>query len=439
MEKDSYTLSLKKTSKKSTLSKDSESKTVRSGARARKVAQRALNAQKTKIIPKITSDYTTEKFSVFAPCPIGLEGVLLDELKSLGLRDVEIGKSGCSFKADWSGIMMANLSVRIASRILVQVAHEKIETENDIYELAYKVPWERWFGSEHTLRVDTTGMKTAFTSLQFCNLRAKDGIVDRLRDKEGSRPSIDTVRPSAKVHLFLDSASATFYLDTSGESLFKRGWRLDKGLAPIRENLAAGLLALTGWSPEKPLYDPFCGSGTILIEAAWIAKNIPPGLFHPLGFERFRNHPVKQWRQMKAEAKENLKASEPLQIYGTDIDTFALKAARANILRAGLESDEIVLKNINALECTPTSEPGVILCNPPYGERLDSEDTPFWREWSSVLKKQFTGWDINIITSDRDLPSKLRLKPRRKTPVFNGNLECRLFNFEMVEESYRND
>ncbi|WEE00945.1 THUMP domain-containing class I SAM-dependent RNA methyltransferase [Taylorella equigenitalis] len=436
--KENNTLKLSKRTPKFSRSED---KRVKSGARARKVALRELNTTKTTINErtetKKKSDYTTEEFVVFAPCPIGLEVPLKNELLNLGFSDAEVGKSGCKFNTNWIGVMKANLYSRIASRILVQIAHGDIKTEDEIYDLARSAPWERWFGPEHTLRVDVTGLKSTFTSLQFCNLRAKDGIVDRLRIKEGARPNIDKARPSAKVHLFIDSTSATIYLDTSGESLFKRGWRLDKGMAPIRENLAAGLLSLANWTPDIPLYDPFCGSGTILIEAAWIAKNIPPALFHPLGFERLRNHPVKIWREMKAQAKAELRADTPLKLFGTDIDNFALKAARSNMMRAGLEENEISLKVQNALESMPPCETGMILCNPPYGERLDEEDNLFWRQWSSLLKKQYAGWDINIITSDRDLPSKLRLKPRRKTPVFNGDLDCRLFNFEMVQESYR--
>src|SRR5690606_24009867 len=169
----------------------------------------------------------------------------------------------------------ANLYSRLATRVLVRVAHARVHTEDDILELARQTAWERWFGPEQTLRVDTSAVRSPMKSLQYCNLRAKDGICDRLREREGARPSIDTVRPDARVHLFLDETTATLYLDTSGESLFKRGWRLDKGEAPLRENLAAGLLALSGWDPSQALMDPFCGSGTILIEAAWIALGVP--------------------------------------------------------------------------------------------------------------------------------------------------------------------
>ncbi len=203
-------------------------------------------------------------------------------MQALGYDDAEAGRAGCSFTADWAGVQRANLYSRLATRILVQVAHAEISHEDDILDLARDTPWERWFGAEQTLRVDTSAIKSPVQSLQYCNLRAKDGICDRLRELEGERPSIDTVRPDARVHLFLTGHTATLYLDTSGESLFKRGWRLDKGDAPLRENLAAGMLALAGWDPAAPLLDPFCGSGTILIEAAWIALGVPPRHLAPV-------------------------------------------------------------------------------------------------------------------------------------------------------------
>ncbi len=223
----------------------------------------------------VRSHRLDEVFGVFAPCPQGLEEVLSTELQALGYEHVKAGRGGCHFRADWAGILKANLYSRIATRILVEVAYAPIQTEDDVFELAYNTPWERWFGAEQTLRVDTSAIRSPMQSLQFCNLRAKDGICDRLRDREGERPSIDTVRPDARVHLFLDEKSATLYLDTSGESLFKRGWRHSKGEAPLRENLAAGMLALSDWDPSQALMDPFCGSGTILIEAAWIALGAP--------------------------------------------------------------------------------------------------------------------------------------------------------------------
>lgn len=391
------------------------------------------------VAPTSYPSYQGDTFPVFAPCPIGLEQALAAELEALGFDNVKTGRSGCSFSTDWTGVMKANLYSRLATRILVQVAYAKVSNEDEIYELARQVPWERWFGAEQTLRVDTSAIRSPMQSLQFCNLRAKDGIVDHLRDLEGQRPNIDTVRPDAKVHLFLDSESATLYLDTSGESLFKRGWRYDKGQAPLRENLAAGILALAGWDPSQPLFDPFCGSGTILIEAAWIARGIPPGINRPFAFERLRGMNRKTWAELKEQAFDNILRDVETPLFGSDLDSSVIQAAQANLGRAKLSEHSVRFSVGNALKATaPTTHPGFLITNPPYGERLGAEDETFWRDWSSVLKNAFANWHVHVITNDMDFPKKLRLKPNRRTPVFNGDIECRLFGFEMVSDSYRN-
>lgn len=383
------------------------------------------------------SSRLTETFRVFAPCPQGLEEILCEEMQALGFEHVEKGRAGCAFETDWAGILRANLYSRLATRILVQVGHGLVLKEDDIYELAYDTPWERWFGAEHTLRVDTSAIQSPMKSLMFCNLKAKDGICDRLRDREGERPSIDTVRPDARVHLFLTRDSGTLYLDTSGESLFKRGWRLDKGEAPLRENLAAGILALAGWDPSQPLLDPFCGSGTILIEAAWIAQGVPPGINRPFGFERLRNADARQWSALKEDAHSRIAPQLETPLFGCDLNPNALEAARENLARANLAPDSIQFARANALDLQPPMDSGWLVTNPPYGERLDEQDDTFWRDWSACLKQEFAGWQVHVISSDLELPGKLRLKPRRRTPLYNGALDCRLFAFEMVADSYR--
>ncbi len=381
----------------------------------------------------------TEIFHIFAPCPTGLEEALAAELDALGYAQVQPTRAGCHFVADWWGVQRANLYSRLATRILVRVGQAPVQREDDILELAQSIGWERWFGAEHTLRVDTSAVKSPMQSLQYCNLRAKDGICDRLRDLEGARPSIDTVRPDARVHLFLSHDTGTMYLDTSGESLFKRGWRLDKGDAPLRENLAAGLLALSGWDPEAALLDPFCGSGTILIEAAWIALGVPPGITRPFGFERLRDHDPGRWEDLKDEARSRILPELASPLIGIDANPEAIEAARRNAERAYLTEDTIQFELGDARDAVAPAPSGWIVTNPPYGERLDEEDVEFWREWSACLKNEFAGWQVNVITSDLDLPKHLRLKADRRTPIFNGALDCRLFNFELVANSYRDD
>jgi putative N6-adenine-specific DNA methylase len=387
--------------------------------------------------PRRPNPAHSQIFPVFAPCPQGLEEALCAELQALGYDDAQPGRAGCRFHTDWTGILKANLYSRLATRILVQVAHAPVHHEDDILELAAHTPWERWFGPEQTLRVDTSAVRSPMQSLQYCNLRAKDGICDRLRDREGARPDIDTVRPDARVHLFLDETSATLYLDTSGESLFKRGWRLDKGEAPLRENLAAGLLALSGWDPSQALLDPFCGSGTLLIEGAWIALGVPPGIWRPFSFERLRNHDARVWKAIKEEARSRIAPRIETPLVGTDIDPRAIEAAYNNLERAWLTPDTIRFEVADARQVMPPAESGWLVTNPPYGERLAGDDTALWAGWASHLKQNYADWHVNIITSDLDLPTKMRLKPKRRFPVFNGGLECRLFSFDMVRASYR--
>ncbi|MCM2557103.1 THUMP domain-containing protein [Alcaligenes faecalis] len=380
-----------------------------------------------------------ERYRLFAPCPQGLEEALSLELQALGYENVQTGRAGCHFDADWIGVMRANLSSRLATRILLEVSHAPVTNEEDILALARVTPWERWFGPEQTLRVDTSAVRSPMQSLQYCNLRAKDGICDRLRDLEGARPSIDTVRPDAKVHLFLDETSATFYLDTSGESLFKRGWRHDKGDAPLRENLAAGLLALSGWDPSKPLIDPFCGSGTILIEAAWMALGAPPGIWRPFHFERLRCHDQRLWRDIKDEARSMIAPRLDTPLIGYDINPTVLDAARSNLERSHLTLETIRFEQGDALKIRPETEAGWIVTNPPYGERLEHQDEDFWPNWASNLKQNFANWSVNMISSDLELPRHMRLKPKRRYPLYNGALDCRLFCFDMVPAGYRNN
>ena len=378
-----------------------------------------------------------EQYQVFAPCPQGLEQALATELQALGYEQVQQSRAGCHFVSDWVGVMRANLYSRLATRILVQVSQAKVFNEDDILTLARLTPWERWFGPEDSLRVDTSAVRSPMQSLQYCNLRAKDGICDRLREKEGARPSVDTVRPDARVHLFLNEDSATLYLDTSGESLFKRGWRHNKGDAPLRENLAAGMLMLSEWDPSTPLLDPFCGSGTLLIEAAWMALGAPPGIWRPFHFERLRVHDARVWRDIKAEARAAIAPRLETTLLGYDLNPDVLDAAKANLERAHLSADTIRFEVGDALTIKAPAERGWIVTNPPYGERMELSQDNFWRDWSANLKQNFSGWHVNVISSNLDLPSELRLKANRRYPLYNGALDCRLFSFEMVSADYK--
>jgi putative N6-adenine-specific DNA methylase len=284
-------------------------------------------------------------------------------------------------------------------------------------------------------------VKSPLKSLEFTTLKIKDAVCDRFRDQFNRRPSVNTREPDIRIAGFLDQRNFTIYLDTSGESLFKRGWREETGDAPLRENLAAGLLRVAGWKPGVPLFDPMCGSGTILVEAAQIVQGIPPGARRRFAFERFNGFDNAAWQAIKAEFKPNPLPAEPT-IFGSDISGDMIAITRHNLKCAGILF-EVPLKQIEAQEVKPpTGQPGILLTNPPYGERIgvrgdstipaDEMAVSFYAAFSKTLQQRFAGWSVFLFTADLGVPKLLRLKESRKTPFFNGALECRFFRFDMV-------
>jgi len=333
-----------------------------------------------------------------------------------------------------------NLHSRIASRVLLRIAHAGYANENDVYDLTLAQPWEDWFAVDRTIRIDVTAIKSPLRSLEFTTLKIKDAICDRFREQFERRPSVDTRTPDMRIVAFLDARTCTIYLDTSGEALFKRGWRLETGDAPLRENLAAGLLRVSGWKPGMVLFDPMCGSGTILAEAAQMVAGIPPGARREFAFEKLHDFDADAWREIKGSVKPNPIPTEPT-IFGSDISGDMVVMTRSNLNKAGILF-EVPLKQIEAQQVQAPAAEGIILTNPPYGERigvrgdstLESDDLAksFFSEFSAVLKQRFAGWSVYLFTADLGLPKMLRLKESRKTPFFNGALECRLFRFDMV-------
>lgn len=560
----------------------------------------------------------------FVVCPRGLEGPLHDELNRIisealnsqhaplkeTMRSATVGElplkptGGIECSGSLALAMILNLQSRVASRILLQVFHSTYKQEEDIYQVARKIAWEDWFNPDQTLRVDVTAQRSNLTSLNFVTLRIKDAICDRFREITGSRPTIETATPDVRVMAFLDATHITLYIDTSGEPLFKRGWRDEKGAAPLKENLAAGILALTGWQPEQPLFDPMCGSGTILIEAAQIAKRIAPGviragilgssidlnqvnqllpsmaqtqldnlnevekteksykeltepdqvtskdslqnnssnsvwqapilvetgkplvsvsnpplvkkrvdqieraenslddrkknqkdlrkdsvaLYKPsrvdlvntiqgFGFSRLRpfqeNTQLELWQLMKEDASQLMQQYEatPLFISGSDINEQMVAICKRNWQKAYLPGTPSIVQ-IDALQVkAPNLEAGktgIIIFNPPYGERLeikgggkgvddterkqrgardplpknisDPEFVDFLVQFGRHLKDRFDGWQMDILTADMGLAGQLRMKETKRTPLFNGAIECRLFRFQIrkVRESSLN-
>lgn len=379
----------------------------------------------------------------FAPCPRGLEAALAGELGAIGADVLAQVPGGVRFQGDAATGLAANLHSRLASRVLQQVALADYRNEDDLYRIANDTEWERWHDAHASLRIDIDATGSALRSLQFAMLRIKDGIVDRYRDRTGERPSIERVRPDRRVFAHLDAGRCTLYLDWTGESLFKRGWRREGFDAPLKENLAAGLLELSGWQPGQPLFDPFCGSGTIVIEAAMKAAGIPPGASRPFAFERMRDFDRNAWQRLRA-VKPRPAPALPA-IFASDVSEAAVAATRANLARSGLDPAWIGLRQLDVLHLDRApADSGLLLANPPYGERLDmkgrqvlSQADRFWPAFATLLKQRFTGWTACLFTSDLQLPRRLRLKETRRTPLFNGAIECRLFRFEMYAGSSR--
>jgi len=369
----------------------------------------------------------------FASCPRGLEPLLVRELAALEVRDAAAVPGGVAFSGGWDACYRANLWSRVASRILWRVAEFDYRDEHNLYAAVRAIDWPKYFAVERTLRVNVTAQKSPLRSLEFATLRIKDAVCDRFRDATGKRPSIERTSPDVRVHAFLESARGTLYLDTSGEPLFKRGWRAGAAEAPLRENLAAGIVMLTGWRPEEPLLDPMCGGGTLVVEAAAIARGKPPGGRRRFAFDRLRAFDPRTWEKVQ---KETTGAAVAPRLFASDTDPRALNASRRNLAAAGVER-WVTIERADVLERAAPAPSGVMVMNPPYGERIGSADelASFYPKLGDALKKKFAGWRCYIFTADLRLPKLIGLAPSARTPLWNGALECRLYEFKIVSGS----
>jgi len=377
-----------------------------------------------------------EKF--FASCPRGLESLLVEDLTAVGVEHLKQVPGGVHFAAQWPACYAINLHSRIATRVLWRVAHGRYAKEDDIYRLALETPWPTWFAATQTIRVDVTAVNSPLKSLEFITLRIKDAVCDRFRREVDKRPSVDTREPEVRIQGFLTAEECTLYVDTSGAPLYQRGLRQKTVEAPLKENLAAGILRLSGWQPGTPLIDPMCGSGTFLVEAAQIALNIAPGAGRDFGFQRLKNFDLAVWKDLLDTAMDAEKPPAFAHIYGSDLSPVAVRAALANLDRAGL-LPAVRLSSGDLLEIDAPAESGIMVANPPYGERLSELDelAEFYPQLGSALKRKFAGWNCYLFSADTRLPKMMRLTPSRKTPLFNGALECRLYEFKMVAGSNR--
>jgi putative N6-adenine-specific DNA methylase len=374
----------------------------------------------------------SERF--FAPCPRGLEAALSQELARIGAVEPSVTDGGVGFGGPLALAMRANLESRLASRILWRVGGGEYRDEHGLYELVKAIDWQQHFTATRTLRVDVAATRSPLQSLEFATLRVKDAVCDRFRADVNVRPSIDKRQPDVRVNAYLTDREATIYVDTSGEPLFKRGYRRDTDEAPLRENLAAGLLSLAGWAPGLPLLDPMCGSGTIVAEAALMAADRAPGLSRTFGFQKLAWFDGPSWQRMKQSARDRVKAApDAASIFASDIAPGAVAKAQSN-LRAAQVDAFVDVEQADFLARTAPAPGGILLANPPYGVRLTDQQqlATLYPLWGDVLKQRFAGWTAFFFTGDLRLPKLIHLKVARKTPLFNGALECRLFEFPMV-------
>jgi putative N6-adenine-specific DNA methylase len=415
---------------------------------------------------------------LFLPCASGAEALLAEEIERILPKSrVHEARGGVALEGDPLEVMILNLESRLAQRVLVEVAHGSYRNEDDIYELARSVEWTQWITPQHTLRVDTTAHRSPLKSLNFAALRVKDAVCDLLRDALGERPSVDTRHPDLQIVLHVGEVEATLYVDSSGESLFKRGWREDKGDAPLKETLAAAMLAAAGWrgTPQAggALHDPCCGSGTIAIEAAQIACGVAPGLKRRFAFERLLPFALDSVRselqRLRSHAQARVHPSE-VPIFASDVSFRMVDFARRNAQRAGVEQ-AITFNGGDALErpapMLPDGLHGTLMINPPYGERIevsgksarrpieqdtfqaqgtrehDNRQAPsdflarLAAHWKRAYTQNEAGWTAYVLSPDMKLPTAMRLKESRRLPMWNGPIECRLFRFELVAGSAR--
>ena len=414
-----------------------------------------------------------ESLQLYLSCASGVERLLDEEIRGiLPKTHIEVLRGGVALKSDLEGVMKLNLESRLAQRVLIELISGGYRHEDDIYALARRIDWTQWITPAETIRVDTTARHSPLRSLNFANLRVKDAICDTLRDATGERPSVDTRFPDLPVMMHLSETDATLYVDTSGEPLFKRGWREDKGDAPLKETLAAAMLAAAGWQGRPDaggaLHDPCCGSGTIAIEAAQIACGIAPGLKRRFAFERLLPFSSTEMRgalqRLRSHAQARIHASA-VPIFASDVSFRMVDFARRNAQRAGVEA-AIVFNGGDALErqapALADELPGTLMLNPPYGERIEvagkaapgaarphgdggNRELPedFFARLSAHWKRAYThhpaGWTAYVLSPDMKLPSAMRLKEARRTPMWNGPIECRLFRFDLVAGSMRAD
>lgn len=377
-------------------------------------------------------DFTAKTF-------YGLENVLADELKLLGASNVRTANRAVNFSGDTEIMYRANFHLRTAISILKPIVEFKAKSEEELYTKVQETDWTQLLSLKHTFAVEPTVYSTIFRHSQYAALKTKDAIVDQFRAKTGKRPFIDLDNPQVRINLHISETDCTLSLNSSGDPLFKRGYRVAAPEAPISEVMAAGLIALSGWKPTQHFVDFMCGSGTLLIEAALIANNIPPGIFRKeFGFENWPDFDKDLFEKITSEDEHELydKNLNGL-IMGCDISSRAISMAKNNIKNAFLHN-AIDLEISDFKDYDPDVESGVVIINPPYGERLVKEDIDnFYKEIGNTLKQRYKNFDAWIISSNIDAIKQVGLHPTRKIKMLNASLECTFNKYSIYEGSMK--
>lgn len=377
-----------------------------------------------------------QDFKMIAKTIFGLEEVLSAELQRLGARDIEVHNRAVSFTGDKGFMYKANICLRTALRVLVPIKTFIVQNEQDLYQLIQDINWEDYMDVSDTLAIDTVLNSELFTHSQYISQKAKDAIVDQFRAKHGIRPSVDLEKPTLRIHLHIFKDTCTVALDSSGESLHKRGYRDKTNLAPLNEVLAAGMVLLSGWDKRKTFVDPMCGSGTILIEAALIANNVPPGYFREqYGFENWKKFlPFDEELYGKIfDAAIDKITNHNQQILGGELSPNVAKKAKGNVKEAKVD-DVVSIKISDIKDFEAPTGGGIVIINPPYGERMVKDNiTELYKMIGDTFKKKFTGYDCWILTSNTEALKHVGLRPSRRITLFNGQLECKFVKYEMYQ------
>ena len=375
-----------------------------------------------------------DNFEIVVKTMQGLEDVLIQELQALGIEEITKHKRAVSFNGNLEKLYKANLYCRTAIRVLVPIYKFQLQNENELYRGIQQIDWNEYLTNSDTLAVDSAVHSPYFNHSNYVSLKTKDAIVDQFRDRFGKRPSVELDNPDLRINIHINDNQCEVLLDSSGYSLHKRGYRINQNAAPLNEALAAGMILLSGWQKDCDFYDPMCGSGTILMEAATFARNIAPGKNRSFGFMKFKNYDKELWKKLHQEAIDN-ETDFQYNIYGSDISDKSIYISKNNIIHSGFD-DYIKLEKVAFEKLTPKGKKGLIIMNPPYGERIEKDELFYFYELiGDTLKQKFAGFNCFILGGNLEAFKYIGLKPARKFTLFNGKIECKYQKFELYRGS----